>query len=100
MRNSKILTCDIFAVANNLAEIVFDPAKNERNIAQRSLSFERLVDIDWNPRSWSRTRGGNMVSNASAYSACWKSVCMSPSSPSAMTPYASSASDGQTGKRD
>jgi uncharacterized DUF497 family protein len=27
--------------------ITFDPAKNERNIAERGLSFERVVDLDW-----------------------------------------------------
>ncbi len=27
--------------------IAFDPAKNERNIAERSLSFERVADLDW-----------------------------------------------------
>jgi len=27
--------------------IVFDPAKNERNIAERGLSFERVADRDW-----------------------------------------------------
>jgi uncharacterized protein len=28
-------------------EIVFDPAKNERNIAQRGLSFELAAEVDW-----------------------------------------------------
>lgn len=27
--------------------ITFDPAKNARNIAERGLSFERVVDLDW-----------------------------------------------------
>jgi hypothetical protein len=27
--------------------IVFDPAKNARNIAERGLSFERVADLDW-----------------------------------------------------
>jgi hypothetical protein len=27
--------------------IVFDPAKNARNIAERRLSFERVADLDW-----------------------------------------------------
>ncbi|MGH9652377.1 MAG: BrnT family toxin [Bryobacteraceae bacterium] len=29
-------------------KIVFDLAKNERNIAQRGLSFERVAEMDWN----------------------------------------------------
>ena len=28
-------------------EITFDPAKNERNIRERGLSFERVVDFDF-----------------------------------------------------
>ena len=28
-------------------EITFDPAKNERNIRERGLSFERAVDFDF-----------------------------------------------------
>lgn len=27
--------------------ITFDPAKNARNIAERGLSFERVIDLDW-----------------------------------------------------
>ncbi len=27
--------------------VTFDPNKNTRNIAERSLSFERVVDLDW-----------------------------------------------------
>jgi len=27
--------------------ITFDPEKNARNIAERGLSFERVVDLDW-----------------------------------------------------
>ncbi len=27
--------------------ITFDPAKNERNIAERGLSFERVADMKW-----------------------------------------------------
>ncbi|WP_367155380.1 BrnT family toxin [Methylomonas sp. HYX-M1] len=27
--------------------IEFDPAKNAKNIAERGLSFERVVDFDW-----------------------------------------------------
>jgi uncharacterized DUF497 family protein len=27
--------------------ITFDPAKNERNIAERDLSFERVAELDW-----------------------------------------------------
>ena len=27
--------------------VTFDPAKNARNIAERSLSFERVADLDW-----------------------------------------------------
>ncbi len=27
--------------------ITFDPAKNERNIAERGLSFERVADLEW-----------------------------------------------------
>ena len=27
--------------------VTFDPAKNDRNIAQRGLSFERVADLDW-----------------------------------------------------
>jgi len=27
--------------------ISFDPSKNERNIAERGLSFERVADLDW-----------------------------------------------------
>jgi len=27
--------------------ISFDPTKNERNIAERGLSFERLSELDW-----------------------------------------------------
>jgi uncharacterized DUF497 family protein len=29
-------------------EVEFDPAKNERNIKERQLSFERAVEIDFN----------------------------------------------------
>jgi uncharacterized DUF497 family protein len=29
-------------------EITFDPAKNERNIRERRLSFERVKDFDFN----------------------------------------------------
>jgi uncharacterized DUF497 family protein len=41
--------------------IGFDPAKNERNIAERGLSFERVADLEWDtglvggrrpPRLW------------------------------------------------
>ncbi len=28
-------------------KIDFDPAKNERNIAERQLSFEMVSDFDW-----------------------------------------------------
>jgi uncharacterized protein len=28
-------------------DVTFDPAKNARNIAERGLSFERVVDLDW-----------------------------------------------------
>ncbi len=28
--------------------ITFDPAKNDRNIAERGLSFERVGEMDWN----------------------------------------------------
>jgi hypothetical protein len=27
--------------------LTFDPAKNDRNIAERGLSFERVADLDW-----------------------------------------------------
>jgi hypothetical protein len=27
--------------------ITFDPAKNERNLAERGLSFERVADLEW-----------------------------------------------------
>jgi uncharacterized DUF497 family protein len=27
--------------------ITFDPGKNARNIAERGLSFERVVELDW-----------------------------------------------------
>jgi uncharacterized DUF497 family protein len=27
--------------------ITYDPAKNEKNIASRALSFERVRDLDW-----------------------------------------------------
>lgn len=27
--------------------VTFDPAKNARNIAERSLSFERIDDLEW-----------------------------------------------------
>jgi uncharacterized DUF497 family protein len=27
--------------------LTFDPAKNVRNIAQRGLSFELVVDLEW-----------------------------------------------------
>ncbi len=27
--------------------ITFDPAKNERNLAERGLSFERVAELDW-----------------------------------------------------
>jgi uncharacterized DUF497 family protein len=27
--------------------ITFDPAKNERNIAERGLPFERVADLEW-----------------------------------------------------
>jgi uncharacterized protein len=30
-----------------MLRVTFDPAKNERNIAERSLSFERVADLDW-----------------------------------------------------
>ena len=37
--------------------IEFDPAKNERNIAERSLSFARAVDFDFaTARIWQDTR--------------------------------------------
>jgi uncharacterized DUF497 family protein len=29
-------------------EITFDPAKNERNLRERGLSFERVKDFDFN----------------------------------------------------
>jgi uncharacterized protein len=28
--------------------ITFDTAKNERNVAERGLSFERVAQLDWN----------------------------------------------------
>lgn len=28
-------------------EIDYDPAKNQRNIVERGLSFERAIDLDW-----------------------------------------------------
>jgi len=27
--------------------ITFDPAKNDRNLAERRLSFERVAELDW-----------------------------------------------------
>jgi len=27
--------------------LTFDPAKNARNIAERGLSFERVLELDW-----------------------------------------------------
>ena len=27
--------------------LVYDPAKNDRNIALRGLSFDRVADLDW-----------------------------------------------------
>lgn len=27
--------------------LTFDPAKNQRNIAERGLAFERVADFDW-----------------------------------------------------
>jgi uncharacterized protein len=27
--------------------LTFDPAKNERNLRERGLSFERVADLDW-----------------------------------------------------
>ena len=27
--------------------IAFDPAKNEKNIAERGLSFEQVADLEW-----------------------------------------------------
>ncbi len=27
--------------------ITFDPAKNDRNVVERGLSFERVADLDW-----------------------------------------------------
>ena len=27
--------------------ITFDPAKNDRNVAERGLSFERVAELDW-----------------------------------------------------
>jgi hypothetical protein len=27
--------------------LTFDPAKNDRNIAERGLSFERVAELDW-----------------------------------------------------
>lgn len=27
--------------------ITFDPAKNDRNLAERGLAFERVGDLDW-----------------------------------------------------
>jgi hypothetical protein len=27
--------------------ITFDPAKNDKNLAERGLSFERVADLDW-----------------------------------------------------
>jgi len=35
--------------------ITFDPAKNARNIAERSLPFDRVTDLDWETPSRSRT---------------------------------------------
>jgi uncharacterized DUF497 family protein len=28
-------------------DVTFDPARNARNIAERGLSFERVVELDW-----------------------------------------------------
>jgi uncharacterized protein len=41
------LTLPFTAVAINRMRITFDPNKNARNIAERSLSFERAADLDW-----------------------------------------------------
>ena len=27
--------------------ITFDPAKNDRNVAERGLSFDRVADLEW-----------------------------------------------------
>lgn len=27
--------------------ITYDPAKNQRNLAERGLSFDRVADLDW-----------------------------------------------------
>jgi uncharacterized DUF497 family protein len=35
------------AVAINMLRVTFDPAKNARNMTERSLSFERVADLDW-----------------------------------------------------
>jgi uncharacterized DUF497 family protein len=35
------------AVALNHMRIMFDPAKNGWNLAERGLSFERVADLDW-----------------------------------------------------
>jgi uncharacterized protein len=31
--------------------VTFDPAKNARSVAERSLSFERVADFDWESAS-------------------------------------------------
>jgi uncharacterized DUF497 family protein len=38
---------DIFAVALTHIRVTFDPAKNDRNIAERELPFERMADLEW-----------------------------------------------------
>jgi uncharacterized protein len=37
----------IYRAYNNYMDITFDPNKNERNIAERDLSFERAADFDF-----------------------------------------------------
>jgi hypothetical protein len=35
------------AVAYSYMAVTFDPDKNAKNIAERGLSFDRVVDLDW-----------------------------------------------------
>ena len=51
--------------------IVFDPAKNERNIAERGLSFERVADLDRGSALMPRTTDGITANGGSGCSGGW-----------------------------
>ncbi len=49
-------------------KIEYDPAKNERNIRERGLSFERAGEFDFETATiWDEQRGGEMRRVAAGY---------------------------------